>query len=114
MLAARNPLPTDRVGLSRLTGKSGSTLRQQQPCVALPGAKEHLALLCRLLILVQRLMSQFDGEEGLHAGVQIEGFAGPAGSDDAGVGVLEAVHVRELIVMGLLLLAAECKVKMPS
>lgn len=49
-------------------------------------------LLCRLLILVYLLLSQFDGEEGLHAGVQIEGFTGPARSGDAGVGVLEAVH----------------------
>ena len=71
-------------------------------------------MLCRLLILVQRLLWQFDGEEGLRAGVQVEGFAGPAGSDGTGVGVLEAVHARELFGLGLLLLPAEREVQMPG
>ena len=34
---------------------------------------------------------ELDGEEGLDTGVEVEGFAGPARSDDLGVGVLEAV-----------------------
>ena len=45
-----------------------------------------------LLILVFVGFGEFDGKEGLDAGVQVEGFAGPSGSDGAGVGMLEAVH----------------------
>ena len=47
----------------------------------------------QLVDLGPTLLSQFDAEEGWDAGVQIERFAGPAGSDDAGLGVLEAVYV---------------------
>ena len=46
----------------------------------------------RLLILAIVRLGEFDGEEGLDAGVQIEGFAGPAGSDGAGIGMVEAIH----------------------
>jgi hypothetical protein len=48
----------------------------------------------RLLILAIVRLGEFDGEEGLDAGVQIEGFAGPAGSDGAGIGMVEAIHSR--------------------
>ena len=34
-----------------------------------------------LLISFLALLGEFDGEEGLDAGMQVEGFAGPAGSD---------------------------------
>jgi hypothetical protein len=60
--------------------------------VRLSGDQETLAL-GRLLILAFARCGEFDGEEGLDAGVQIEGFAGPAGSDDAGIGMMEAVHL---------------------
>jgi hypothetical protein len=33
--------------------------------------------------------------------MQIEGFAGPAGSDGLGVGMLEAVHHSQFITLGL-------------
>ena len=44
-----------------------------------------------LLILLGRL-GEFDGEQGLHAGMQIEWFTGPAGQNGTGVGMLETVH----------------------
>ncbi len=46
----------------------------------------------RLLIKFCRLFGQFDGEQGLDAGVQVEGFTVPAGPDRLRVWVLEAVH----------------------
>ena len=46
----------------------------------------------RLLIKTCGWLREFDGEQGLDAGVQVEGFTGPAGSDGSGVGMLEAVH----------------------
>jgi hypothetical protein len=51
-----------------------------------------------LLIKVLVRRGEFDGEEGLDAGTQIEGFVGPAGSDGLGVGMLEAVHSSKLIM----------------
>jgi hypothetical protein len=51
-----------------------------------------------LLIKISGRLREFDGEEGLDAGIQIEGFAGPAGSDGLGVGMLEAVHSSKLIM----------------
>ena len=51
-----------------------------------------LHLLGGLLILVFAGLGKFDGEEGLHASVQVEGFAGPARLDGAGSGMLEAFH----------------------
>ena len=60
--------------------------------VRLSGAQETLAL-GRLLILIFAGFGEFDGEEGLDAGVQVERFAGPAGSDGAGIGMVEAVHL---------------------
>jgi hypothetical protein len=60
--------------------------------VRLSGDQETLAL-GRLLILVFAGLGEFDGEEGSDAGVQVERFAGPAGSDDAGIGMMEAVHL---------------------
>jgi hypothetical protein len=50
---------------------------------------------------VRARLREFDGEEGLDAGMQIEGFAGPAGSDGLGVGMLEAVHRNQFITLGL-------------
>ena len=59
--------------------------------VRLPRYRE-LHFLGGLLILVFAGLGEFDGEEGLHAGVQVEGFAGPAGSDGAGSRMLEAIY----------------------
>ena len=47
---------------------------------------------------------QFDGEEGLDAGIEVEWFTGPAGSDGAGVGMLEAVCGSELSGSGLVMM----------
>jgi hypothetical protein len=71
-----------------------------------------LAWLCDLLILLG-LFGEFDGEQGLHAGVQVEDFTGPAGTKSARVGMLEAVHPGQLITLGLLP-TAQREVKMPS
>jgi hypothetical protein len=65
-------------------------------------ARWTLPLLGRLLILLWGGFRLFDGEESLDAGVEVEGFAGPVGSDGVGVGMLEAVHRREVIVSSLL------------
>ena len=65
-----------------------------------------------LLIKLFWLFGEFDGEEGLDAGMQVESFAGPAGPDGSGVGMLEAVHFSELI--RCLLAAAEGEVKVPG
>jgi hypothetical protein len=70
------------------------------------------ALLGGLLIKFFRLFAQFDSEEGLHAGVEVESFAGPAWSDGSGVGMLEAVDFSELIVG--LPAAAKCEVEVPG
>jgi hypothetical protein len=53
--------------------------------------------------LVVVRFGEFDGEEGLDAGVQVERFASPAGSDRCGVGMVEAVHRSELITLRSLL-----------
>ena len=45
-----------------------------------------------LLIKISDRLGQFDGEQGLDAGVQVEGFTSPAGPDGLRVGMLEAVH----------------------
>jgi len=50
------------------------------------------ALLGGLLIKVFGVLAEFYGEEGLHAGVQVERLTSPAGPDRLRVGVLEAVH----------------------
>jgi hypothetical protein len=44
------------------------------------------------LIKLFWLFGQSDGEEGLHAGVEVESFTGPAGSDGSSGWMLEAVH----------------------
>jgi hypothetical protein len=54
------------------------------------------------LIKVCSPFGEFDGEEGLDAGVQVEGFSSPAGPDGFGVGVVEPVHVGEPVTLGLL------------
>jgi hypothetical protein len=54
------------------------------------------------LIKIVRLPGEFDGEQGLHARVYVEGLTGPAGSDGSGVGVLEAIHRSQLIMLRLL------------
>ena len=36
--------------------------------------------------------------------MEVEGFAGPAGSDGAGGGMLEAVHASELVDLGLVIM----------
>jgi hypothetical protein len=70
------------------------------------------AVLGGLLIKVFQLFGQLDGEECLHAGVEVESFAGPAGSDGSSGWVLEAVHCSELVMC--LLAAAVCEVKVPG
>jgi hypothetical protein len=57
----------------------------------------------RLLIKAYGLVREFDGEQGLHAGMQVEGFTCPAGTNRAGIRMLEAVHRSQPIK---LLLAA--------
>jgi hypothetical protein len=69
--------------------------------------------LCCLLILLLGLFGEFDSEERLDAGAEIEGFAGPAGPDDLGVGVLEAVDRGQPVPVGLLS-SAERVVEMPD
>ena len=67
-----------------------------------------------LLILVLGRLVEFDGEEGLDAGVQVEGFTFPAGPDRCRVGMVEAVHRSELITLrSLLLCSAAGEVEMP-
>jgi hypothetical protein len=67
-----------------------------------------------LLILAVVRFGEFDDEEGLDAGVQVEGFASPTGPDGVGVGVVEAVHRGELITLrSLLLCSAAGEVEMP-
>ena len=36
--------------------------------------------------------------------MEVEGFTGPAGSDGAGGGMLEAVHASELVVSALVIM----------
>jgi hypothetical protein len=69
-----------------------------------------------LIKVLGLLLGEFDGEDGLDAGVQVEGFAGPAGSDRLSVGMQEAIHRSWVIMLGRLLLcgAAECEVKVLS
>jgi hypothetical protein len=66
------------------------------------------------LIKISCRLREFDGEEGLDAGIQIEGFVGPAGSDGLGVGMLEAVHSSKLIMLGLPLTLAEGEFEVPG
>ena len=70
-------------------------------------------MLSGLLILPQLPVRQLDGKQGLDAGVQIEKLTGPAGPDSFGVAMVEAVHSREPIMLGLLL-APEREVQMPG
>ena len=65
-----------------------------------------------LLIRLFRLFGQLDSEEGLHAGVEVESFTGPAGPDRLGIGVMEAVHRRQPIMLRLLP-AAQREVEVP-
>jgi hypothetical protein len=66
-----------------------------------------------LLIKLFRLLGEFDGEEGLDAGVEVESFTGPARPDGSCGWMLEAVHRSELIMLRLLA-AAQREVKMPG
>ena len=61
------------------------------------------AWLCGLLILL-RLLREFDSEHGLDAGEEVEDFTGPAGTNRSGVRVLEAVHPSQLIMLIMLCL----------
>jgi hypothetical protein len=72
------------------------------------------ALLGGLLIKLFRLFGQLDSEEGLHAGVEVESFTSPAGPDRFGVGVVEAVHRRQPIMLMRLLPAAQREVEVPG
>ena len=67
----------------------------------------------RSLLILLRLFGEFEGEQGLHAGVQVEDFTAPAGTNRLSVGVLEAVHPGQLITLGLLPFAQR-EIKMPS
>ena len=46
-----------------------------------------------LLIKVGLRLRQLDSEKGLDAGLEVERFTGPAGSNEGGIGMMEAVHV---------------------
>jgi hypothetical protein len=59
---------------------------------ASPRAIEITRLTRQALLKVRAQLGEFDGEEGLDAGVEVERVAGPAGPDGFGVGMLEAVH----------------------
>jgi hypothetical protein len=54
--------------------------------------------LCGLLILL-RLLREFDGEQGLDAGVEVEDFTGPAGTNRPVVRVVEALDASQLITL---------------
>jgi hypothetical protein len=83
-------------------------------CPSLSAGDQNGSRLRGLLILVVVRLREFDGEEGLDTGVQVEGFALPAGPDRCGVGVVEAVHRSELITLrSLLLCSAAGEVEMP-
>jgi len=60
-------------------------------------------LAMRLVDLVA-LLGEFDGEQSLHTGVEVEDFTGPAGTNRSGVRVLEAVHPSQLIMLIMLCL----------
>jgi hypothetical protein len=61
--------------------------------------------LCGLLILL-RLLGEFDGEQSLHAGAEVEDFTGPAGTNRSGIRVVEAVHRSQLITLPTLSVSA--------
>ena len=71
------------------------------------------APLCGLLIKLLGLpLGEFDGEESVDAGVQVEGLTGPAGSDSGGVWMVEAVHLGQPIMLSRLDASAG-EVKLP-
>jgi hypothetical protein len=51
----------------------------------------------RLSIKVRRWLGKLHTKDCLDAGVHVEGFTSPAGSDGADVGMLEAVHRSHVI-----------------
>ena len=61
--------------------------------------------LCGLLILL-RLLGEFDGEQSLHAGAEVEDLTGPAGTNRSGIRVVEAVHRSQLITLPTLSVSA--------
>ena len=69
-------------------------------CVVRLSGDQETMTLGRLLILVLAGCGELEGEEGLDAGVEVEGFAGPARSDDLGVGMIEAVDCGQPVTMG--------------
>ena len=64
------------------------------------------------MIKVPSRFGKLDGEDGLDAGVQVEGFTRPARLDGAGVGMLEAVHRSQAISLGLLSLRSQRDIEM--
>ena len=66
----------------------------------------------RLLIKVHSRLWEFHGEEGLEAGVQVEGFTCPARSNGAGIGMLEALHRSRVIILCLLALPPQRDIEM--
>ena len=70
------------------------------------------AWLRRLSIKVHSRLRELHGEEGLDAGVQVERFTGPARSDRAGIGMLEAVHRSCVIILCLLPLPPQHDIEM--
>jgi hypothetical protein len=71
------------------------------------------AALGGLLILLEALIMQLDGEQRLDTGVQVERFTGPAGSDGLGVWMVETSNLSQSITLGSALLS-ERKVQMPG
>jgi hypothetical protein len=72
------------------------------------------AMLGGLLIKLFLLFGQLDSEEGLHAGMEVESFTSPVGPDRLGVGVVEAVHRCQQIMLLRLLPAAQREVDVPG
>ena len=70
------------------------------------------AQLRRLSIKVDSRLGELHGEQGLNAGVQVEGFTCPARSNGAGIGILEAVHRSRVIILCLLALPPQRDIEM--
>jgi hypothetical protein len=78
--------------LSEVLSDPLEVLSARPTCCQCFGDRCQLGLGGLLMKVVGHRLGQFDGEEGLDAGVEVEGFTGPAGSDCHGLGMVDAVH----------------------